>query len=159
MWRFGSLIQNYSSWIKEPKLWLYRLYRSSQHVNLVPPNYKKKPSLILLDQKWKDMSNPFSRFLNQVKQKNTASSISLLALKLSFEKTTLFLWFHTHHVRDTHQMSHLCYLIPRERYCRMSAAWSAVLDSVKTLPPERHNFVAAEEQMGCLLILFPTEWA
>lgn len=41
-----------------------------------------------------------------------ASSISLLTLKLSFEKTNLFLWCHTHHVREIHQMSHRCELIP-----------------------------------------------
>ena len=89
----------------------HRLGTQTQYLYANSPCFTN-PSLILLDQQWKGISNPFSRFLSQVQQKNVASSISLLTLRLSFEKTNLFLWGQTHHVREIHQMSHRCNLIP-----------------------------------------------
>ena len=72
----------------------------------------QKPTLRLLDHWLKCITKSFSIDLSHVQTRNIESSISLLQLKVSFEKINLFLCCQIVHVKATHQHFHLLNLIP-----------------------------------------------
>ena len=103
--RLNTVSIGTKSWIH---IWIYRLLISYDCYPLLIT----KPSLRLLDHWLKWIRKSFSIFLSHVQSKNIASSNSLLPLKVSLEKTILFLCCHIVHVRVIHQHFHILTLIP-----------------------------------------------
>ena len=91
----------------------------------------------------------------------------LLVLGLSFDNMILFLWFHILQVSATHQINHLCDLIPKcvlQTECCMKFFLGCCEKGPTILIQDKDShqicliFVIAKKQMPCILLFFRTEW-